>query len=475
MKKETVKTITLVLLVFSSIILTVNNWFSEKLWPDGYNFFSNIANYFSDEKETPKSYYLSKENVSNPTKIIINNMEFRGVYTHTSKEYNDMVGPIKEILKEGLSSNSYSKGSPELWKEALKYKSVYLSYPVTYGEKTFSAIMDTPIPSVANGSVREFVIVSGDPITGKPRLLIKNAADDSYIDIVLDADMTKIDRVISKYATSGIAEYPYSFELNFDKVADSVQQKVIIEPQVTLSINSVMANTVTEINYFEDIATNKELYSEFLKTFGFNTSNIRKNVNIDNSIVFVENYGSIKMYPDGLLEFKALDDSQGIEIGSSKQFYSTFIDCIEFVNNIWDTACRDINMNINLSSAKITGDDNSFILTIDYFADGMEVVSSLEETSLHGKVNHAIEVEVKNSRVISYRQIVKGYVPNDDEVQCLSVIEALDILMANESVKSDTITDMYLAYYPNNKGICEPCWVAKTDRNEIRIIKNKQD
>lgn len=473
MKKESLKTVALVLLVLSSIILTINNWYSEKLWPDGYNFFSNLANYFSDE-EPERSYFLSKENVSNPTKIIVNNIDYRGVYTHTSTDYNDMVGPVKEILKEGLAETEFSKGSPELWKEALKYKSIYLSYPVSYGSKTFSAIMDTPITSMENGTVREFVIVSGDPVTGKPRLLIKNNDDNSYITVTLKTNVKKIDDIIDKYAIASVGEYPYSFELNFDKTVEGMEQKVIIEPQVTLSINSVTANTVSETNYFENISSDERLYKEFLKAFGFNTSNIRKNVNIDDSIVFAENYGSIKMYPDGLLEYKSLDDTKGIEIGNSEQFYTTFIDCIEFVNNVWDTACSDKNMNINISSSRITDSDNSFVLTINYFADGMEVVTILDETASHSKINNAIEVEVKDSKIVSYRQIVKGYEANNDQVVCSSVIEALDVLMENESIKSDTITDLYLAYYPNKTGLCTPCWIARTADNEVRIIKNKQ-
>lgn len=474
MKKETLKTIALVFLVLSSIILTINNWFSEKLWPDGYNFFSNLTNYFSEE-ETQKSYFLSKENVSNPTSIVVNNIELRGVYTHTSEDYNDMVAPVKEILKSGLSEKTYSEASPELWKEALKYKSIYLSYPVSYGIKTFSAVMDTPITVVESGSVREFVIVSGDPITGKPRLLIKNSADNTYLDVPINVDVTKIDDLIEKYATMSIGEIPYSFELNFDKTEDGMKQKVLIEPQVTLAINPITDNSVSETNYFENIASNPSLYKEFLEAFGFNTSNIRKNVNIDNSVVFAENYGSIKMYPDGLLEYKSLDDTKGIEIGTSTQFYSNFIDCIEFINNVWDTACHDRNMNINISSAKITGNDNSFILTISYFADGMEVVTRLDKTDSHDKVDNAIEIEVKNSKIVSYKQIVKGYEANNDEIQCMSVIEALDVLMANESIKSDTISDLYLAYYPDEYGLCAPCWVARTADDEIRIIKNKQD
>ena len=470
MKKETLKTITLVLLVLSSIILTINNWFSEKLWPDGYNFFSNLVNYFSDEEE-PRTYYLSKENIANPTKIIVNNNEYKCPYTHTSDDFNDMVNPIKEILKSGLKSRNHSKTNGSAWEQALVSRSIYISYPVAYGSKTFSAIMDTPVNAVPDGYLKEFIIVSGDSITGKPHLLIKNASDNSYTDVTLEMGSEEIDRTIETYASDIAGGYRYSGELMFFDKSDT-DQKIFIEPQVLMPLDPSSFPTVTEINYFADISENQELCTAFLQGFGFNTSNIRKYVNTDNSVVFAENYGTIKMYPDGLLEYRALDDTKGISIGNSTEFYDSFIGTIEFVNNIWDKACYNCNMNINLSSAKITDSDNSFKLSIDYFANGMEVVSKLKGDDLREGLGHAIEIEVKNSKVVSYRQIVKGYRANDSIVECMTAIEALDAIMANESIKSDTITDLYLAYCHDKQRVYMPCWVARTAMDEITIIEN---
>ena len=472
MKKETIKTIVLALLVISSIVLTINNWFSEKLWPDGYNFFSNLANYFvADEK--PKSYYLSKENVSNPAKIIVNNSDARGVYTHSSADFNDMLKIVKKHLKAGLSqTGGITAGSDEVWKNALKTKSIYFSYPVTYDIKTFSAILDTPVKAVTDGSVQEFIIVSGDAITGRPHLFVKTSGDGGYTDITLSADSLEVDSLIEKYAVSSSGEYPYSFELNFDKADENTEQKVTIDSPVILSIKPITAPTLSEINYFEDISENEELYAEFLRAFGFNASNIRKNVNLDKAIVFAENYGTIKMHPDGLLEFKALNNTKGIEIGRSSEFYDTFIDCIEFVNNVWDTACHEDNMDINLSSVKTGDAGNSFVITIDYYAEGMEVATRIDATDSHSQLNHAIEIEVANSRIVSYRQAVRGYQSTGNTAQCTGVIEALDTLMANESIKSDKITSLYRAYFSDNGEECTPCWVAKTAGNETRIIKD---
>lgn len=478
MKKESFKTIILVLLVFSSIILTVNKWFSEKLWPDGYNFFSNLANFFSSEDEPDnKTYYLSKENISNPAKIIINSTELRSIYKHTSSEYNSVLSATKDILKKGLGSSTFAESDTETWKAALKGVSAYISYPVAYDTKTFSAIMDTPITDFGISTMQEFIIVAGDNITGKPHLLIKDASDDSKItDITLATDSVKFDKFIAKYAVNSAGENPYSFELNFDKSNDTIEQKIIIEPQVVLSIGQASLPTATSINYFENISANRSLYNSFLKAFGYNTTNLRKNVNIDNSIVFAENYSSIVMHPDGYMEYRSLDNTKGISLGSANAptFYSTFIDCIEFVNNVWDIACSDLNMDINLSSVSI---DNagSFRLTIDYYANGMEVVTGLPKTDSHDKLNHAIEITVENSKIVSYKQNVRGYSINSDISECGSAIGALDILMANDSIKSDTITDLYIAYNQSpNSDMCLPSWVAKTDKNEIRVINSIQ-
>ena len=42
MKKERIKSAVLTVLVISSLLLTGQIWFNQRLWPEGYNFFVNI-------------------------------------------------------------------------------------------------------------------------------------------------------------------------------------------------------------------------------------------------------------------------------------------------------------------------------------------------------------------------------------------------------------------------------------------------
>lgn len=475
MRKERLKTVTLVLLVASSLILTANKWFSEKLWPDGYNFFSNLANYLPSGKEREKkSYYLSKENISNPAKIVVTDGDLRGVYTCTSANYNSLAEPVKNILKSGLSAKEFESTTREIWLNALKGTSIYASYPVPYDTATFSVVMNTEMSAPEISSMKEFIITGTDLVTGKNYLMIKDASQDKYFRTPLEIAGGSLSELTATYATSSVGEYAYSFELNFDKKSDTVEQKIVIEPQVVLAINPVTSTAVTKINYFENIAASRPLYLKILKSFDFNTTNLKKYVNVDNSIVFAENYGSITMHPDGLLEYSALDDSKGISLSSSANptFYDDFISCIEFVNKVWEVACADCNMNINLSS--LTKTENGFEIALDYYADGLVVVSGADKTSSHAKMTNAVEITVKNSKIVSYRQLVNGYESNGATAECTGIIEALDLLMEKDSIKSDTISDLYLAYAPSNGNVCVPYWIAKTDRGEVEIIAEKE-
>ena len=87
MNKGTLKNIILVLLVTSSIVLTFKIWFSEKLWPDGYNFFSNIAEKFFSHGDSAR---ISLEDITKPSVISVNNAPKRSVYSDGSDEYDNL-------------------------------------------------------------------------------------------------------------------------------------------------------------------------------------------------------------------------------------------------------------------------------------------------------------------------------------------------------------------------------------------------
>jgi len=104
MKKENVKNYVLTILIISSMLLTGKIWFDEKLWPEGYNFFSVIKEKFAFGSGKITSS-LTKETISFPKTLIVNNVEKRSIYTSDSESFAAIVPDAKELLRLALESN----------------------------------------------------------------------------------------------------------------------------------------------------------------------------------------------------------------------------------------------------------------------------------------------------------------------------------------------------------------------------------
>ena len=464
MIKEHIKSCLLFLLITSSIVLTINIWFNGKLWPSGYNFFSNITNLL--EIKNNKTYYLSKENVSYPEKIIINGYETRNMYYHTSKEYNEFSTDVLDILKYGLSKTSFTSVSEDEWNNALKIGSVYISYPVAYDSDLLCKILEINPLKFDVESSKEFIIVPS--IIGNSSNIILYAKDYSsnkVYNTIFEYNLENINKIIENYSKDSLNLLPYSFELYFDETEDqSIEQKVIIDPTITLKLENMELPVLKSKNYLNNFY-NSPVSKKMLNAFGFNSTNTKTSqLDNNNTAVYVENYSTIKVYNNGFVEYKSIDPSKGITLtNSSSDVYENFIACIEFVNKVWDSTFPDEPLNINLTSDIIDTDNGSgFKITMDYYVNGCLTV--LENNT------HAIEITVNNGKITEYKQLFnKFYTDSSDETVTVgSSIEALDSLYADKTLEKGKISELNVVYSKSGNKLI-PYWAAKLD-GKNRII-----
>lgn len=464
MLKERIKTCLLVILITSSIIISLKLWFGEKLWSIGYNFFSNIT-IFSDFNKT--SYYLSKENISYPEKIIVNNFETRNLYTHTQKEYNEISESVLRILKQSISNSEFSDANSKDWNTALSLGSIYISYPVAYDTTLLCKILDIEAKNLKTKSVKEFIIVpSTIQNSSAVSVYTKDYNSAKVFNTVITADSEEILKIINNYSKDSLNLLPYSFELNFDSMDDiNVEQKVVIEPTVTLSLDTSRLSKIKANNYLKDIYYNDNLSGRLLDAFGYNTTNTKSSmVDKNNTAVYVENFSTLKIYNDGLIEYKALDSTKGIPLSnySGATLYDNFIACIEFVNNLWDKTLPGEPLNINLTSDIIgINDGNSFKITMDYYVNGKMIVCS--DSGYHG-----IEIIVENGNIVEYRQYFNEFYGTTDYVTTSSSIDAIDKLYDDETIENGSISQLNIIYNKTDNN-WYPVWAAKLNGKNIII------
>lgn len=474
MKKQNLRTYILVALIISSVVLTGKIWFSEKLWPEGYNFFAVITDNFSFRKSDFVSS-LTKETISFPKTLVVTNFEKRSAYTADSDAFSDMIPDIKELLRLALEANDEGTDTvadEESWLTALKTRSVSISYPVAYDSKLFLNILGSYRSDGPSFPVKEFIITPGSASAGAG-IYIKNYDTDEILYASVEWDRERLDNMINEYAASSIGDLSYSAELNFDKgSADSTQQKLVIESDVLIQLNKRLANTLEETNPVYDGVFSQEVTDNLLKQFAYNTSGARKYTEKDNSVVFVENYSTFKIHPNGLVEYKAVDASKGIDLKSGNDFYRGLLGCVDFVNKLWSSVFPNVPLNINISSDVIAASSPSFKLTMDYYADGAQIYIDIPGSSSRPTMKHAVEIEVESGRITSYRQLLAFYETGSRALNSLSAIEALDKLMQDSGSAEQTIKELYPVYIESTPNLRVSAWAALTADNETVIISD---
>ena len=185
---------------------------------------------------------------------------------------------------------------------------------------------------------------------------------------------------------------------------------------------------------FSDSSANS-IRNEIVKIFDFNSSNANRYTEADGTTVYVENNATLKIHPNGLIEYKALDN--GLQLTQSGGRYNMISAVNSFAARI--NKLTKSNSDIYISSGT---NSESNILTFDYTSEGFPVKIAL------GDIKNAVYCEVANGYIKEYRHLLRTYKKTDDTVTTPEYIYAVDdIIQQYSSVTEEvTINKLYLAY-----------------------------
>ncbi len=464
MKFERLKSILLVLLVISSIVLTVNKWYNEKLWPDGYNFFSDIKNYFSNDKSNKSSSIFDPvEEVLKPAKIILNNSGNHVLYTKSSSEYNSLFEQIKLSLELISNSNETEEVEAAEWNDALRRKSCYFAYPVDYDSGYFMYQLSANSKLGSISTVREFILKSDTRISEVSYVYVKDEAAQKIFRYRINFESTLVNDMIERVNIISSGTDYYSFELNFDREdEDAVEKHIVIDPDVLINITQIQIPKIWENNLFSNISNRPDIYNSILKTFGYNTSTIRKYTEHDNSLVFVENYGTLKLHTNGLLEYKSINNTQGVSLNGDTT-YECINSCISFVNTITQSLGLPDGMYYEISSDIKDIKSKSFVLNFDYYINDRMIIPS--------DISHSISVEVISGKIVSFSQKCNAFYNSTEFETYPSAIEAIDKLQTQSDIKAEKISDLFTAYsFDDMQKIWRPMWFIENESGNLHTV-----
>ena len=447
MAKERIKNILLVLLVVMNFVLGSRILTEKKLWPQGYNFFSNIGefsklytnikNYFTDTDEYKKKIFA-------PAKLIINTgdqttrLSLNSANHEFDKIYEEAIKVLGEAFKTG-AENATVVTKEELH-SALTAESLYLELFSGYDIDVLAQAINVENSAIQNQELK----VSDIVIVHKPRTEVYFA--DRQAQIYQKINVHKEFQALSEVLEECLLKHAdkeavinYSFDLKFDKPFGT--QKTTLDPLIQIYSKAPECAVIDAQNPIAQGAqANEAIIKDILGVFNISPSTMRRYTEAGGTQVFVENNAILKIDKNGYLEYQATDG--GMRISSADNEYTNVVNVSSIASEINDASGNSCDIRLSKTASN---DDKK--ITYEYIVSGMPVKISDKN------INSAVVAVVEDGILKSYKHLIRKYDVTSARVLPSEFFTSLDNVIAgySEYMNEIKIDKMYLGYTDDGK------------------------
>ncbi len=470
MKKERIKTVVLVSLVTMSILLMKHMWFSEKLWSGDYNFFADFGLKGRFDTTTGSEKDVIADHLFYPEKIVVNEGTNRTIALKQSKQYQQTNNLLRHTFISFMKSKE--EGTHEIveeteWVVALKDKSFYIDFGIEWDMETLGKILGVEETFLTKhiSNFREMIIRPGRPVTNDIMIYIKDNKDDKIKKFYYTYKKETLNELLVQYSEQNNTRYTFFFEhFNNKKI-----NEYILIPTSILKTPTIKSYNIFDIENEYDI-------KNLLIAFDYNPSTPRQYTETDNTRVYIENRSTLKIHPKGFIAYNAVEKGKGLPLSQKTKGEGGNFTQNESLK-MADAFLKKVDLNneaLYLTSDAIdeTEVQGTYRFTFDYQYKGVPIAMDVQ----NNKIQHAVEIEIVDGTLQSYKQYIKGYKEQRLQKVNVSVLKALDIAydrIENEFGDEENVRIKEVNLYYSEKGIeglMRPIWHILVEAEQESII-----
>ncbi len=481
--KESLKNLVLVMLIISSVTLTWKIWFSEELWPDGYNSFPYGENIFSSIAQKVVSYFRpNQENIAldynqlfYPQQIRVHQNGKKELLTPSSGQFARMNQQIGEVLRAFMEDSTVAKIGEEELKKVYRAPSLYVDFYQKVPIPLVRAYFGGDLPGELDDMKGiDYFALSLQNDEQTMSLYLTDSASGTNYQLTAPNGMEELQKTIAQVLEGSSADglqsnnHPFSFESNFDQPSQETGVRLPIHSYAVISllpqpIKEAQSELLLHIGENQTTTTVNRL----IEAFSINLGSARRFTDSVGAYNYVENFAALTIHPDGLLEYTATNAEKGISLNThNTDGYGMVTDVGAFVNLVNNLVSNRVNPLALNSVEEIAR--GQYRYTFHYLADGIPVL--MQQKLSNGKVmESAVEVVVEDHHIVSYRQIFVNIHTTDRVLTYMSAIDVMDGFYSTYQGKMDgvQINDFYTVYRYQD-GAVIPQWVfCLSDEKEI--------
>ncbi len=455
MLKERVKSAVIIILIANCLFLTSQIWFSQKLWPHGYDFFVS-SNFLQ------KEYSIAKENIATPRKLVVYDGSLWVPYYNTNPAFSPLKDRVNSLLKSFLDGHASQKKeiTYEKWLNSLNSPSVYVEYPITLTGEVLSYSMGLLPSKNSKIMIKDFIIMPSTS-SNNVRLLVRTPDNREIYEYTLSNNQKFPQDDLVTYAKGANGYYEFAFNTLLSEAESAIR----LSPLLLFTDTPESVPKITSVPVISE-----EKISSLLKNFSFTPNPMRKYTDENNYVNYVENYATVKLGNDGYFEYRASSEKDALPLSKTDTPYDILCGVIDFSEKVWKSV-SDSPLDVLLTS-DIPKEGDSMEFTFDAYISGNSVAVKINDLS------HAIEVSVKGGKIVKYRHYLRKYLVSKEKSMPVPFVSALDDIADLFSQTSDRaeISDMYLSYFDDGKkDLIEANWTAVSQKGNVIVNSEEAD
>lgn len=437
MKKETLKTLILTLLIFSSVILSVQVLLQNASWTTDISLLSLLAGTESEKEEAININDTGAlSSVFSPSSFLLTYADGRLFYSSTQQEGKDIRTPFNRILKSALQSENAVTVTEEDWQSALQQQSVYADYFVPVSVDAMSAFLGNTKTARFDTEAFDRIVVCFNPVTSGAEVFLRDSASDKQVSIPV-GDATALQTMFDSFANAPKQSYSYAFELNLDKKMDGadVQQNVLLDSYVLLPLEPHAMNIIRAQN----VAFNEKNTDRILTLFGYNPKIVRKFTENNGNLLFVDQYSTLSVNPaSGQLIYTA-ESGRGIPLQGDGSLSSNATACGKLLDDLFNLFEMDPNVTLFINTPLTGTAKDKYTVSFEYLFDGNRILSK----------KNSCEITVDDGKIINFRATIRNYTLVSDAGE-RHAIEVLDYLYSSMEQDMLVVNELYTGYTQSN-------------------------
>ena len=435
---------------------------------------SEIIPFLGDNGDlTEEKMYL---NATKPRRIIVNGGGAREVYVIDTEDYNNGMEFVTEIINTMKSGNvNVQKISYEQWKNLFKGKSLYIDYGYDFDSANLNVLFDT---KSSQGKFEQFsrsggFIITPDVVTNTCTICFLDSESETVYEHKFTCDGKKLLTFIEEQTYGKHQNDTFAFEINLDissEQGEKVERKVGLSPLSLLNISpQPLAGTQIKTQGIFKNPAELEKFSEItLPVFGYSPSSLRKTVQNNGTIVYVENNATIKYHFDGTVEYNAVSKEKGMKKSNTTTDCNQAVnDVLKVIKELWTKSELESDfLNLHMDSPLIDNKNNKYTVKFNNIFNGAVV-------NYQNGGNNVVSAEVEDGYITKFVMHFTNISETDAESQIMPVLSAIDKLYADHGTNKMIIDDVYTCYdIKQNNGI-DVGWAFKVrGTNEILVVMN---